>query len=582
MVECNKSSFFVSCVIPAHNEADNIKNLIYKIKPVLEGSTLVSSYELIIVNDNSSDTTGRIITHLSEKDLHIKVVHRIDTPGFGNAVKAGLAEATGDIIIPVMADLSDDPHDIILLIEKIHDGYDVVYGSRFIEGGELHGYPVLKRIANRSFNNVLRFMFGMPLRDITNAFKAYRREVIVEIGVDNLTSSGFDLTAELPLKAYIAGFAATEVPVRWYNRTAGEAHLKLSRNATVYGFCFLRMFVSGSIIAIRDLLGILITGSKIGILLSFILGFIVVLLFLALIGVSSVVTHLTMVSPGFVGLSVCAVLIAFLFRLWRWRVIYRASGYCVSRTSLFRAMMAGWMLNYLLPGRIGDISRAFILKGTDDIPAGLSLATVVVERIFDLVTLSLLLGICAVFLGQEVLFVQIIIGILILLLAGGLIILMYSEATLKKILKGRMDIIIKSIHTIRNGLSLMSRNYWAISLSLALSILVWVFEAYSLYFSAKALHFDVLYLQTMFAGIAGYLVSSLPVTPAAVGLYEASVAGGFSLFGIDLSDGVTIAILDHVIRTILIIGVGTLCIIQIGFQIRHHLRKTVRENENDR
>jgi len=573
MILKNKQTLSVSCVIPAHNEAANIKKLIYHLKPILEKSSLVEWYELVIVDDNSTDSTGQIIDSLALNDTHIKVIHRINTPGFGNAVRAGLAVASGEVIIPVMADLSDDPKDIIKLVEKIRDGYDVVYGSRFIEGGYLHDYPFLKLIANRVFNNLIRFMFGIPQKDITNAFKAYHYKVLEEIGIEGLKSSGFDLTAELPLRAHIAGFSSVEVPVSWFNRTAGEAHLKLSQNATVYGLRLLKMFIYGGIIALRDLLGSIVTGSRIGFLFSLLFGLIIVFLFCFISGISSILHHFALVSPSFVALAAGSVIFAFLFRLWRWRVIYRASGYVIPRTSLFRVMMFGWLLNYLLPGRIGDIARAFVLKGTDDVPAGLSLATIIVERIFDLFTLFLILGVGGIIVGHKIWLLQTIIVLFITLMILGLFILLRSESFFIRLLQGRIQILIRSIHAIKSGMSLMSQNYWAMSLSLLLSLLVWLFEACTLYFSTKALHFDLSFIETTLAGIGGYLVSSLPVTPGAAGLYEVSVSGGFSIFGIDLADGVSIAILDHVIRTIIILSIGTLCMIQIGFQIRCYLRK---------
>jgi hypothetical protein len=142
-----------------------------------------------------------------------------------------------------MGDLSDDPEDIPKLVEKILEGYDVVYGSRFVKGGKTEGYPISKKIANRVFNNLARLLFRVPHKDITNAFKAYHRRVIDEI-LDCTKSSGFDITAELPLRAHMSGFKSVEVPVRWYARRRGEAKLKLRMHAFVYGKRLLRLLGS--------------------------------------------------------------------------------------------------------------------------------------------------------------------------------------------------------------------------------------------------------------------------------------------------------------------------------------------------
>ncbi|MFA5269782.1 MAG: glycosyltransferase family 2 protein, partial [Methanoregula sp.] len=111
--------FFISCIVPARNEEGNIAKVVDALSPVLASSPLIRDYEIIIVNDNSTDSTGRLIDSLAEKDLHIRPVHRTSSPGFGNAVKSGMAEAKGDIVIPFMGDLSDNPRDIPRLVERI-------------------------------------------------------------------------------------------------------------------------------------------------------------------------------------------------------------------------------------------------------------------------------------------------------------------------------------------------------------------------------------------------------------------------------------------------------------------------------
>ncbi len=218
----------VSIVVPAHNEVENLPVLLEALIPALEKSVETSDFEIVIVNDNSRDGTGNLIDEYARQDSRIHAVHRTSAPGFGNAVRTGLKAATGDIIIPVMADLSDDPNDIRQMVRKIEEGYDIAYGSRFCKGGCTHDYPRKKMIANRAFNNSVRLLFGIRHKDITNAFKAYRREVLETIGIDNLEASGFDLTVEIPLKAHVIGFKSAEVPVSWTERKKGEAKLKLS------------------------------------------------------------------------------------------------------------------------------------------------------------------------------------------------------------------------------------------------------------------------------------------------------------------------------------------------------------------
>jgi glycosyltransferase involved in cell wall biosynthesis len=252
----------ISIIIPAHNEEENLHHLMHELIPVLLQYDETRDYELVIVNDNSTDRTPAIIEELGSKDPRIKPVHRHSSPGFGNAVKEGFRNATGEIIIPVMGDLSDDPHDIPKLVRKIEEGFDIAYGSRFIEGGAAEGYPKIKMFANRAFNNMVGLLFGIRHKDLTNAFKAYRKEVLERIGIENLEATGFDLTVEIPLKAHIMGFTSAEVPVTWHGRERGEAKLKLSENGSKYGKRLLSLFFIGNLISLRDLMGSFFSGSK--------------------------------------------------------------------------------------------------------------------------------------------------------------------------------------------------------------------------------------------------------------------------------------------------------------------------------
>ena len=347
----------VSIVVPAHNEEGNLENLAAKLVPLLERHEETQDYEIVLVDDNSKDKTSSIVDRLSIGNSRIKAIHRTESPGFGNAIKAGFRHACGDVIIPVMGDLSDDPEDIPKLIRKIEEGYDIAYGSRFVKGGSLNGYPMSKRFANRAFNNIVRFSFGIPHKDVTNAFKAYRKEVLEAIGIDNIEANGFDLTVEVPLKAHILGFKSAEVPVNWYGREKGEAKLKLSRNGSIYGKRLLKLFIWGNLVSLNDLFGSVVKGSLLGTLVALLLGFILLTSIFSFSGFSTVFRILESVSISWFLLCCASILMTFLLRTWRWSVILRSAGYVFRRDILFKCIMFGWLLNYLIPARVGDVAR---------------------------------------------------------------------------------------------------------------------------------------------------------------------------------------------------------------------------------
>ncbi len=227
--------FLVSLVIPAHNEEGCIEPTIQSISKLLEEQNI--AYEILVVNDNSRDQTEAILQQLSIQNSNVRYINNYYPNGFGFAVRCGLENYRGDAVAIVMADCSDAPEDIVSYYHKLREGYDCVFGSRFIKGGKVIDYPSHKLIVNRLANLFIQILFGLKFNDTTNAFKAYRREVID--GVTPLLSHHFNLTVEIPLKAIARGYSYTTVPITWRNRTTGVSKLKLKEMGSRYLFIVL-------------------------------------------------------------------------------------------------------------------------------------------------------------------------------------------------------------------------------------------------------------------------------------------------------------------------------------------------------
>ena len=165
----------LSVVIPAYNEENSIGPCLDRLVETLRDKHRLP-YEIIVVNDNSSDDTERVVRARAEGDPAIRFVSHRPPGGFGRAIRSGLELVTGDVIVIMMADLSDDPEDVVAYYRKIEEGYDCVFGSRFIKGSSVEHYPPLKRIVNRTINRLIQLMFWTRFNDLTNAFKAYRVE----------------------------------------------------------------------------------------------------------------------------------------------------------------------------------------------------------------------------------------------------------------------------------------------------------------------------------------------------------------------------------------------------------------------
>lgn len=219
----------LSVVIPAHNEAANLKWLLPNLSGVLRQAEM--THEILVVDDHSTDETQKIVEELSGHIKELKQIHRKGEKGFGRTLREGFEQAKGEVVIPFMGDASDQPTDIPKLYRKVREGYDVVYGSRFMRGGSVKDYPFLKLIANRLGNLLVRCLFGIPEKDITNAFKAFRREALQSLYP--IEAAQFNITLELAIKAHLKGYRHTSIPVHWEGRTSGVSNFNL-RDLTRY------------------------------------------------------------------------------------------------------------------------------------------------------------------------------------------------------------------------------------------------------------------------------------------------------------------------------------------------------------
>jgi len=222
----------LSVIIPARNEADNLKECISEICKELNHYSI--NFEILVIDDGSTDNTIDIIKEISQSVPPVKCLRNEGENGFGRAVRLGLENFNGDAVAIMMADRSDSPRDLVSYWKCIQGGEDCVFGSRFIRGGKVYNYPLLKLLANRVVNTMIRFAFNIHCNDITNAFKMYRREVIT--GCRPFISPHFNLTVEIPLKAIIRGYSWKVVPISWRNRTKGVAKLKLREMGSRYFF----------------------------------------------------------------------------------------------------------------------------------------------------------------------------------------------------------------------------------------------------------------------------------------------------------------------------------------------------------
>jgi dolichol-phosphate mannosyltransferase len=230
----------LSVVLPAYNEEGSIEETLQTLYAKLQQEKI--EHEIVVVNDNSKDNTLMVLSKIQET-IPTLVIHTNCGPnGFGYAIRYGLERFQGDCVAIMMADLSDDPSDLVIFYRRLCLGdVDCVFGSRFIKGGKLVDYPIVKLIINRIANLIIQIVLGIKYNDATNAFKLYKRNVIN--GISPLISPHFNLTIELSLKSIIRGYTYDVIANKWYNRKEGVSKLKIKEMGSRYFFILVYCFV---------------------------------------------------------------------------------------------------------------------------------------------------------------------------------------------------------------------------------------------------------------------------------------------------------------------------------------------------
>jgi dolichol-phosphate mannosyltransferase len=214
----------VLVVIPTYNEADNIRLITERLRRA------VPSVDILVADDNSPDGTGAIADDISAADDHVFVLHRPGKEGLGAAYVAGFAWAKNkgyDAVVEMDADGSHAPEELPKLLDALREA-DAVLGTRYIPGGSVHNWPLHRLLLSRGGNIYIRMALGMPFKDATGGYRAYRMAVLDAIDVATVASTGYSFQVELAWRTYRQGFRMAEVPITFTEREHGVS--KMSGN----------------------------------------------------------------------------------------------------------------------------------------------------------------------------------------------------------------------------------------------------------------------------------------------------------------------------------------------------------------
>lgn len=218
----------ISIVIPTRNEEENIVPSVTGLEKALKDLP----HETIVVNDHSIDHTIEKVTNLILIYPGVRLIHNTNRPGFASALWTGFQSARGDAVVVVMADACDEPATIPVMASKFQQGYDLVCGSRYMRGGGKDGGPKMQGFFSFVINKFLHLFFRIPTTDASNAFKLYRRELLLKM---QTTEGGFVLSLELAINFWKKGYKIIDVPTLWKGRRKGKSKFKFRRALFSYG-----------------------------------------------------------------------------------------------------------------------------------------------------------------------------------------------------------------------------------------------------------------------------------------------------------------------------------------------------------
>ena len=214
-------------ILPTYNEAENVQAIVAAAAKVLADAA-PAGFRILIVDDGSPDGTGELADRMAAEHDWLEVLHRTEKNGIGPAYLAGFRHALdrgAGYVMEMDSDFSHDPADLARLLQAVYDGADLALGSRYVPGGGVREWGLLRRFVSEGGSTYARVVLGLRVRDLTGGFKCFRREVLEAIHFDGVRSQGYAFQVELTYSAVQAGFTVIEVPIVFRDRKRGTSKM---------------------------------------------------------------------------------------------------------------------------------------------------------------------------------------------------------------------------------------------------------------------------------------------------------------------------------------------------------------------
>lgn len=535
----------VSVILPAYNEASRIEDTVAKVAEALRSIT--SDFEIIIAEDGSTDGTDRKAAELASMYGFVKHMHSDARLGRGAALKNAFRSSQGEILVYMDVDLATDLSHLSELVGYINSGYDFATGSRMMPESSAER-PLKRRAASTGFNFLTRLFLRSKLYDHQCGFKAFRRSSLMKM-LDDIRATHWFWDTEFLVRAQRAGYRVKEFPVKW--KHPGGTKVKFFRDIVGMGTNILRLWWE---LSVSKRLG---TKVKIGI--ASLIAVAILLLTIYSMNIGKVAHAVSTVSLTVLFLAALVYLVEWPIRGLRYKFILKGIKYEGGLNFFTGTVFLSQLANLVLPMRIGDLTRAYVLKAKKNIPYTSGLSSLAVERVFDVLAIAVI-GLAAVALfaksGTLPAWISQVLILSVVLLFAFFVFFMYLAVRKKPLLRrsGKVaDILNKFLKEI-GTVSLNPRHFAVI---FALSIATWLVESATTFVVLLAFGITPALL-VVFLGVAiSCLSKTLPITPGGIGPYEAILA--FILFEIGgISSGIAggVSVIDHAIKNIITLIFG--------------------------
>ncbi len=506
-------------------------------------------------------------------------LHSEERQGRGRALNRAFTAATGRILCYIDVDLATDMVHLEELIEAIRsEGYDFATGSRMMPSSDVKR-SMKRGLASKGFNFLTRTMLGSKLYDHQCGFKAFKRESLFEL-MDSVEDEHWFWDTELLVRAQRSGYKVKEFPVKW--RHGGATKVDLVKDVIGMGSQIVRLWWQ---------LSSLKSGRWQKGILTFILAILLLFLIFTLVGVEDVWQAAASASPQMFGLAVLIYLFSWPVRGIRYQHILKRLGHDHGLNFITGSIFMSQSANVILPARIGDVSRAYILKREKDVPLTTGMSSLAVERLFDIIAITVI-GVLAVLVVMAERAVDN--WVMPLMISSTAVIILFFVAIFFMASRGRNGlspverIILKiskpgdytdrvagiarkfvdEIYTISSS----PRDFIIVFFS---SLMVWTVDILTCYTVLIAFPFvhnaaspTTLTAVVFMAVAVGNLAKMVPITPGAIGTYEGALTVVFKIAGIAGYVGAAAAVIDHIIKNSVTLVFGALYLAH--FNIKWH------------